>query len=69
MITINLKKGDYVMIMLELAIGFYILVKMYCVYDDQYNFNLKALGAWACMLVSTASIIVSAIKAIIVILG
>jgi hypothetical protein len=50
-------------ITLELAIGFYILVKMYCVYDDQYNFNLKVLGAWACMLASSASIIVSVIKA------
>jgi len=53
-------------IMLEMAIGVYIFVKMYCIYDDQLNFNLKSLGAFAGMLISCGSIIISLIKSVFI---
>lgn len=56
-------------LVLEMAIAMYILVKMYCIYDDQLESNFRSFVASCGMIASAASLVVSFIEASVVLMG
>lgn len=54
-------------IVLEMAISIYIIVKTYCVYDEQLRANFIALIAFTGFLAGVLSFVVVFVRAVIVI--
>jgi hypothetical protein len=54
-------------IILEMAISIYIIVKMYCVYDEQISGNFIALIAFTGFLAGISNLVVVFVRAVIII--